>query len=85
MRDMYNGHGPHVNGLYIQKLERDVTHKHSVNTKRCKVDNDSPTYLWHCRLGHIGVKRMKKLHIDGCLESLDFESLDTCEPYGQDD
>ena len=27
-----------------------------------------------------GVKRMKKLHADGLLESLDFESLDTCEP-----
>ena len=23
---------------------------------------------------------MEKLHADGCLESLDFESLDTCEP-----
>ena len=22
----------------------------SVNAKRRKVDNDSPTYLWHCRL-----------------------------------
>ena len=33
--------------------------------KRCKVNNDSATYLWHCRLGHIGVKRMKKLHADG--------------------
>ena len=48
--------------------------------KRCKVNNDSATYLWHCRLGHIGVKRMKKLHIDGLLESLDYESLGTCEP-----
>ena len=35
---------------------------------------------WHCRLGHIGVKRMKKLHADGLLESLDYESFDTCEP-----
>ena len=43
--------------------------------KRCKVNNDSATYLWHCRLGHIGVKRMKKLHADGL-----FESLDACEP-----
>ena len=43
--------------------------------KRWKVDNDSATYLWHCRLAHIGVKRMKKLHADGILES-----LDTCEP-----
>ena len=44
------------------------------------MNNDSTTYLWHCRLGHIGVKRMKKLHTDGLLESLDFESFETCEP-----
>src|SRR3954470_9105020 len=31
-------------------------------------------------LGHIGVNRMKKLHADGILESLDYESLDACEP-----
>ena len=39
-----------------------------------------PLSCRHCRLGHIGVRCMKKLHVDGCLESLDFESLDTCEP-----
>ena len=43
-------------------------------------NNDSVTYLWHCRLGHIGAKRMKKLHADGILESLDYESIDSCEP-----
>ena len=48
--------------------------------KRCKVDNDSATYLWHCHLGHIDVKRLKKLHTDGLLQSLDYESFDTCEP-----
>jgi hypothetical protein len=31
-------------------------------------------------LGHIGVKHMKKLHTDGLLESLDYESFETCEP-----
>ena len=31
-------------------------------------------------LGHIGVKRMKKIHADDLLESLDYESFDTCEP-----
>ena len=36
--------------------------------------------LWHCRLGHIGVKRMKKLHKDGFSESLGYESFDACEP-----
>jgi hypothetical protein len=36
--------------------------------------------MWHCRLGHVSVKRMKKLHKDGLLGSLDFDSLDMCEP-----
>ena len=51
-----------------------------LKSKRCKVNNDSATYLWHCCLSHIGVKRKKKLHADGILESLDYESLDACEP-----
>ena len=53
---------------------------HNIDAKRCKVNNDSATYLWHCRLGHISVKRMKKLHKDGFLESLGYESFDACEP-----
>ena len=56
------------------------THIHNIYAKRCKVDNDSANYLCHCHLGHISVKRMKKLHTDGFLESLDYESFDTCEP-----
>ena len=43
-------------------------------------NNDSATYLWHYRLGHIGVKRMKKLHKAGFSESLGYESFDACEP-----
>ena len=49
--------------------------QHNNDAKRYKVDNDRATYLWHCRLGHIGVKRMKKLHADGILESPDYESF----------
>ena len=45
-----------------------------------QVNNDSATYLWHCCLGHIGVKRMKKIHADVLLESLDYESVDACKP-----
>ena len=61
-------------------LDSSNTHIHNVEAKRCRVHNDSATYMWHCRLGHIGVKRMKKLHSDGLLESLDCESLGTCKP-----
>ena len=61
-------------------LDHSNTHDDNINAKRCRVNNDSTTFLWHCRLGHFGIKCMKKLHADGRLESLDFESLDTCEP-----
>ena len=61
-------------------LDHSVTHIHNIEAKRCKVNNDSATYLLHCHLDHIGVKRMKKHHSDGLLESLDYESLDACEP-----
>ena len=49
------------NGL----LDLSDTHIHNIEAKICKVNDDSATYLWHCRLGHIGVQRMKKLHADG--------------------
>ena len=78
MNKTFYGHTPDVNGLW--NLNRSDTHIHNIDAKRCKVDNDSATYLWHCRLGHIGVKCMKKLYADGLLESLDYESFDTCEP-----
>ena len=79
MSNIFYGHAPLKSGLFLLNLDRGDTHIHNIDAKRCKVDNDSATYLWHCRLGHIGVKRMKKLHVDGLLESLDYESFDTCE------
>jgi hypothetical protein len=39
----------------------------------------SPTYMWHCRFGHMSENRMKKLHSDGILTLFDFESYETCE------
>ena len=80
MSNIFYGHAPSKSGLFLLNLGRDDTHIHNIDAKRCKVDNDSATYLWHCRLGDIGVKHMKKLHADGLLESLDYESFDTCEP-----
>ena len=56
----------HTNENGLLDLDRSDTHIHNIDAKRCKVNNGA-TYLWHCRLGHIGVKRMKKLHTDGLL------------------
>src|SRR5919106_227383 len=78
MNKTFNGHTPNENNLL--DLDHSDTHIHNIDGKRCKVNNDSATYLWHCRLGHIGVKRMKKLHKDGFSESLGSESFDACEP-----
>ena len=78
MNKTFDGHTP--NETSSLDLDRSDTHIHNIETKRCKVNNDSATYLWHCRLGHIGVKRMKKLHKDGFSESLGYESFDACEP-----
>ena len=78
MNKTFYGHTPNVNGLL--NLDRSDTHIHTIDAKRCKVDNDSATYLWHCRACYISVKHMKKLHAYGLLESLKYESFDTCEP-----
>ena len=72
------GYTPNENGSL--DLDHSDTHIHNIEAKRCKVNNDSATYLWHCRLGHIRVKRMKKLHADRLLESLDYVSFDTSKP-----
>ena len=78
MNKTFYVHTPNVNGLL--NLDHSDTHIHNIDAKRRDVDNDSETYLWHCCLGHIGVNCMKKLHAYGILESLDYESFDTCEP-----
>ena len=80
MGNIFYGHAPIMRGLFLLNLDSDDTNVHNIDAKRCRIDNDSTTFFWHCRLGHIGVKCMKKLQGDGLLESLDFESLDTCEP-----
>ena len=76
MSNISYGHAPLLSCLFLLNLSRGDAHIHNIEAKRCKVDSDSANYLWHCRLGHIGVKRMKKLHADELLESHDYESHD---------
>ena len=47
--------------------------------KRQKTDSDSETYLWHLRLGHIGLDRINRLVKDGPLRELSIGSLPVCE------
>ena len=59
MNNIFYGHASNVNGLFLLNLDRSDTHVHNIDAKRCKVNDNSFTCLWHCRLGHIGLKHMK--------------------------
>ena len=43
MNKTFYAHTPNVDGLL--NLDRSDTHIHNIDAKRCKVDNDSATYL----------------------------------------
>ena len=64
-------------GLFILNLGNSPVC--NISAKRPRLNDLNPTNMWHCRLGHISEKRMKKLHEDGLLSSFDFESYETCE------
>jgi hypothetical protein len=75
--DMFVASAPINNGLFVLNL--DDSPICNVSAKRLRPNDLSPTYMWHCRLGHISEKHMKKLHSDGLLTSFDFESYKTCK------
>ena len=74
------GNGILSNGLYCIFLQNDTTHNSlhvQTDIKRCVVKEDSST-LWHRRLGHISIDRIKRLVNDGVLSTLDFIDFETC-------
>jgi hypothetical protein len=77
----YNGnfyaHCPLVNGLFVLDLEDKSIY--NINAKWARLNDLNPTFIWHCRLGHINEKCIERLHKDGLLNSFDFELFDMCE------
>ena len=47
MSNILYGHAPLKSGLFLLIIDSSDTHVHSIEAKRCRVDNDSATYLWH--------------------------------------
>ena len=77
------GNGILPNDLYRIFLQNDNTYNSlyiQTNMKRCVVNEDSFT-LWHQRLGHISIDRIKRLANDGVLSTLDFTDFETCVDY----
>ncbi|GKE40542.1 retrotransposon protein, putative, ty1-copia subclass [Tanacetum coccineum] len=67
-------------GIFEIDMHNHISNERSIYTcsnKKSKYNMDS-TFLWHCRLGHINKKRIKKLQHDELLESIDDESFDVC-------
>ncbi|GKA56677.1 retrotransposon protein, putative, ty1-copia subclass [Tanacetum coccineum] len=56
-----------------------VSSTYALSNKRAKSNLDS-ALLWHCRLGHISKKRIKKLQHDGLLNSTDLRAFEKCVP-----
>ncbi|RVW36055.1 Copia protein, partial [Vitis vinifera] len=74
------GNGILSDGLYFIFLQNDTAHNSlhvQTGIKRCVVKEDSST-LWHRRLGHISIDRIKRLVNDGVLSTLDFTDFETC-------
>jgi hypothetical protein len=65
----YNGifyaHYPFMNGLYVLDLKDKSVY--NINGKRARLNDLNPTFIWHCRLGHINEKCIERLHKDGLL------------------
>jgi hypothetical protein len=74
---MFVAYASIMNGLFVLNL--DDTPICNISSKRSRPNDLCPTYIWHCRLGHISEKRMKKVHNDELLTLFDFESYETCE------
>ncbi|GJR85109.1 retrotransposon protein, putative, ty1-copia subclass [Tanacetum coccineum] len=71
-----------VNGVFEIDMNDNVSKNNnnsifSINKKR-KLDLNS-SYLWHCRLAHIGKTRMQKLQREGLLENINDDSYDKYE------
>ena len=74
------GYGALSDGLFRIQLQNDVTYNSmhvTTRLKRCVMSEES-SMLWHRRLGHISIERMKKLVNDGVLSTLDFTDFETC-------
>ena len=74
------GYGALSDSLFHIQLHNDVTYNSmhvTVGLKRC-VMNEESSMLWHMRLRHISIERMKKLVNDGVFITLNFVDFETC-------
>nr|CAN71521.1 hypothetical protein VITISV_037359 [Vitis vinifera] len=68
--------------LYLNPIfNHNLTIMHGNIGIKHAVINEKSSILWHKRLGHISIERIKRLVNDGVLEALDFIDFDICMDY----
>jgi GAG-pre-integrase domain len=75
--ELYYGFSFIMNGLYMLKINKPVFN----NNKRLKTSHKNMTFMWHCRLGHINEKRIKKLYEVRLLGNFNIKTINVCESY----
>ena len=81
-QNFFIGFGILYDGLYKLKLDTLfaktlLTLHHNVGTKHGLI-NESSTYLWHKRLGHISKEKIERLVNNEILPNIDFTDLGIC-------
>ena len=63
----------------LQLQHREMNNTSSIAIKRKEPSKINQTFLWHLRLGHINLRRIQRLVVDGPLSSLAVEPFPVCE------
>ena len=66
--------------LYLLEPISLQINSHEINHKRKEIFPVNETYLWHLRLGHINLERIRRMVTGGLLSPLDVTTLPVCEP-----
>ena len=66
--------------LYLLEPIRLQINSHESNHKRKEISPVNQTHLWHLRLGHINLERIRRMVTGGLLSPLDVIALPVCEP-----
>ena len=68
-----------LDNLYLLELMLQIN-SHESNHKRKEIFPVNQTHLWHLRLGHINLERIRRMVTGGLLSPLDVTTLSVCEP-----
>ena len=65
--------------LYLLKLLTLQVNSHETNHKRKEISQVNQTHLWHLKLGHINLERIRRMVTGGLISPLDVTTLPVCE------